>query len=78
MLTCGLCGRKQAEGLLSRGLWGHAEGRDGRKVSACPPCKGNYRDWEQRLLVSVKEDATGGPRAGAVYKSDLPGFNTAP
>ena len=24
-LTCGLCGRKQADGLLSRGHWGHLE-----------------------------------------------------
>jgi hypothetical protein len=56
MLTCGLCGRKQAEGLLSRQAWGHAQASDGRSVSACPTCKSQQSDWESRL----RGDAAGG------------------
>jgi ribosome-binding protein aMBF1 (putative translation factor) len=48
-LHCGLCGRKQADGLLSRGFWGHVVVTDGAALSACPTCKEQYSDWEQRL-----------------------------
>lgn len=55
-LTCGLCGRKQAEGLLSRSLWGHLEQTPHGPLRACPTCKERDSDWESRLL----EAANGG------------------
>jgi hypothetical protein len=48
-LHCRLCGRKQADGLLSRGYWGHIVVTNGTSLSACPTCKERYSDWEQRL-----------------------------
>lgn len=68
MLHCGLCGRKQAEGLLSRGAWGHLDLGEGRTVRACPPCKSQYRDWEDRLRVSVTGETDHGTRFGGVYR----------
>ena len=68
MMSCGLCGRKQAEGLLSRGAWGHVDAGEGRTVSACPTCKAQYLDWEDRLRVSVAGETDHGPRFGSVYR----------
>jgi hypothetical protein len=48
-LHCALCGRKQADGLLSRAAWGHLELDDGRALRACVGCKGSNTDWEERL-----------------------------
>lgn len=56
-LTCGLCGRKQADGLLSRGAWGHVE-RPGGTLQACPTCKETHPDWRSALL-----ERTAGPAA---------------
>jgi hypothetical protein len=67
MLHCGLCGRKQAEGLLSRGAWGHLEVSEGRMLRACPACKSQYHDWEDRLRVNVSAETEHGPRFGGVY-----------
>jgi hypothetical protein len=50
-LHCALCGRKQADGLLSRAAWGHVELADGRALRACAGCKASNRDWEDRLRV---------------------------
>ena len=47
-LQCGLCGRRQADGLLSRGHWGHLDLGSGSSLRACPTCK-QHDDWEQRL-----------------------------
>jgi hypothetical protein len=47
-LNCGLCGRKQADGLLSRAAWAHVEVNPGTVVRACPTCR-TTPDWEQRL-----------------------------
>jgi hypothetical protein len=60
-LVCVLCGRKQAEGLLSRGAWGHVDLEDGGAARACPGCKGTYSDWERRVV------ATASGRVGGVY-----------
>jgi hypothetical protein len=68
MLSCGLCGRKQADGLLSRGAWGHLEVSVGRTLCACPPCKGQYADWEDRLRVTIGDESAAGPRYGGVYQ----------
>lgn len=54
-LLCGLCGRQQADGLLSRGYWGHLEITAERTLRACPTCKEQYRDWEERLRVTVTQ-----------------------
>jgi len=48
-LRCGLCGRQQADGLLSRGLWGHLDLGDGTTLRACPTCKEQHSDWDARL-----------------------------
>jgi hypothetical protein len=52
-LTCGLCGRKQADGLLSRGHWGHLEETPRGPLRACPTCKESHSDWQERLLGST-------------------------
>jgi len=51
-LRCGLCGRQQADGLLSRGLWGHLDLGDGTTLRACPTCKEQHSDWESRLRAA--------------------------
>jgi hypothetical protein len=52
-LTCGLCSRKQADGLLSRSLWGHLEGTPHGTLQACPRCMEEYGDWQQRLVAGA-------------------------
>ncbi len=63
-LVCVLCGRRQAEGLLSRAAWGAVELEGGGSVRACPECKGTYSDWERRIV------AASGGRVGAIYAPD--------
>jgi hypothetical protein len=67
MLYCVLCGRRQADGLLSRGAWGHFEVGDGRTLCACPGCKAQYRDWQDRVRVSVAAETDSGRRHGDVF-----------
>jgi hypothetical protein len=62
-LSCRLCGRKQAVGLLSRAAWGDVALPDGTNASACPACKAEHADWEQR--VGATEDAA--PRYGTGF-----------
>jgi len=52
-LSCHFCTRRQADGLLSRGYWGHVELGGGSALRACPACKEQYPDWEQRLRATV-------------------------
>jgi hypothetical protein len=65
-LSCGLCGRKQADGLLSRGYWGHVDRPDGGALSACPTCKQQHSDWDARLLqgVGLQGPTLTAPQAG--------------
>jgi hypothetical protein len=56
-LRCALCGRQQADGLLSRGFWGHIELADNSVLRACPACKGTG-DWEARLRASANGGAS--------------------
>jgi hypothetical protein len=49
-LTCGLCGRKQADGLLSRNYWGHLEDSPHGTLRACPTCKEASGDWADKLV----------------------------
>ena len=68
LMHCGLCGRKQAEGLLSKAAWGHVDVGNDRVLRACPGCKEQYRDWEQRLRAAVQGDTRYGTRFGGVYR----------
>ncbi len=56
-LHCSLCGRKQADGLLSRNAWGHIELDDGNILCACSSCKGQHSDWENRLRAAMSGNA---------------------
>jgi hypothetical protein len=58
-LLCGLCGRQQADGLLSRGHWGHLEITAERTLRACPTCKELHHDWEERLRVTITQTGSG-------------------
>ena len=63
-LHCGLCGRQQADGLLSRGYWGHLDAGNGNALRACPTCKTSNNDWESRLTAGANGAA---PAVGQVY-----------
>jgi hypothetical protein len=56
-LHCTLCGRKQADGLLSRNAWGHLPLDSGHVLRACSTCKGQHGDWEVRLRATVSTDS---------------------
>ena len=69
-LFCGLCGRQQADGILSRGYWGHLELGGGNALRACPTCKEQHSDWEGRLRAGDNQgtvDVSAFPQAGANY-----------
>ena len=68
-LNCGLCGRRQADGLLSRGYWGHVSLDDGSALAACPTCK-TADDWEPRLRATLNGRGSGGTSG----TSELPGL----
>jgi hypothetical protein len=52
-LRCGVCGRHQAEGILSRSSWGHVSLSDVKNASACPECKDKHSDWQQRIQTGA-------------------------
>ena len=56
-LLCGLCGRQQADGLLSLGYWGHLDVGNGHALRACPSCKEEHSDWEDRLRADARPSA---------------------
>ncbi|MGH2990544.1 MAG: hypothetical protein ACRDMY_07975 [Gaiellaceae bacterium] len=56
-LYCGLCGRQQADGLLSRGYWGHLDAGNGHALRACPTCKEQHSDWETQLRANTNPSA---------------------
>lgn len=58
-LECALCGRKQAEGLLSRAAWGYLEREGHPPLRACPNCKTAYADWETRVVSAVNGRVAG-------------------
>ena len=69
-LICGLCGRQQADGILSRGYWGHLELGGGNALCACPTCKEQHSDWEARLRAGDSSSSLGVsafPQARASY-----------
>jgi len=50
-MNCSLCHRRQADGLLSRGLWGHVH-HAGVELHACPTCRQSF-GWEDRVRASA-------------------------
>jgi hypothetical protein len=58
-LSCGICGRQQADGILSRASWGHVVRSDRSSVCACPSCKETHSDWEQRLHTGDSQSQYG-------------------
>jgi hypothetical protein len=53
-MTCALCGRKQAEGLLSRGYWGHVDAGVSGTLRCCPICKESHAaNWQTRVLATL-------------------------
>ena len=64
-LTCGLCGRKQADGLLSRGHWGHMEQAPHGTLRACPTCKESHSDWQTKLVQTAGGGSSYGQSAFA-------------
>ena len=69
-MSCALCGRKQAHGLLSHASWGIVEVTGGSPHRVCPTCKEAHRDWEERVRVTVVQLGTddGSSRIGSVYR----------
>ncbi len=69
-LRCGLCGRQQADGLLSRGYWGHLDAGNGHALRACPTCKEQHSDWETRLRAESDAgafDVSAFPQSGTSH-----------
>jgi hypothetical protein len=52
-LICGICGRKQAAGLLSQSSWGRLDAGPNATLRACPVCKASHEDWESQLQDSL-------------------------
>ena len=73
-MNCSLCDRRQADGLLSRGTWGHVH-HEGSELHACPTCK-QSSDWEHKVRATAgggSSEETGGfssstiPRAASGF-----------
>jgi hypothetical protein len=52
-MSCALCGRKQAHGLLSHAYWGQVEVVGGTPHRVCPTCQEQHRDWEARTRATI-------------------------
>ncbi|MDQ3858203.1 MAG: hypothetical protein M3327_07120 [Actinomycetota bacterium] len=63
-LHCAFCGRRQADGLLSRAHWGHVVLPDGSARQVCPACKSANADWETAVVASAEG------RVAAVYDTE--------
>jgi len=57
-MSCTLCGRKQAHGLLSNASWA-VVAVSGVSHRVCPTCREAHRDWEERARVAVVQLADG-------------------
>jgi hypothetical protein len=75
-LRCVLCGRQQAEGLISGAAWGrltlpagvavhHPAVRD-TTARACPTCTSSHPDWHDRVLATLGL----GPNSGYSLRVD--------
>ncbi len=56
-LTCELCGRKQADGLLSGATWARIEvrgpGMNGGAARVCPWCQNERSDWRSQVGQTI-------------------------
>jgi hypothetical protein len=72
-LHCVICGRKQADGLISGAAWGRLEvpaavahpAIRGTTARACPTCIGRHADWQDRVLAALGLGPGFTPRAQA-------------
>jgi hypothetical protein len=70
-MSCALCGRKQAHGLLSHAYWAQVEVAGASVHRVCPTCKEQHRDWEDRARAAVIElgaQEASPPGNGAAYR----------
>lgn len=55
-LSCALCGRKQAAGLLSHARWASLDVGPGSAHRVCPLCQEETPDWEQRVRAVLADE----------------------
>jgi hypothetical protein len=70
-MSCALCGRKQAHGLLSHAYWAQVEVAGGSSHRVCPTCREQHRDWEERAratLIDLGADGVSPSRYGGSYR----------
>ena len=60
-LSCALCGRKQAHGLLSHARWGSVDYGPASPHRVCPGCQEQHRDWEARVRSVVADEFAAEP-----------------
>ena len=63
-LVCAICGRRQADGLISGAAWGRVElppGTDvehpalkGSHFRCCPSCVQRHPEWQEELLSALQ------------------------
>jgi hypothetical protein len=68
-MSCVVCTRKQAHGLLSSASWAVIE-VSGSSHRVCPNCRQAHRDWEERARTAVMQVGDDGTtsRYGATYR----------
>lgn len=68
-MSCVVCTRKQAHGLLSNASWVVVEVR-GASHRVCPSCREAHGDWEERARTAVTQVSGDGTteRYGATYR----------
>jgi hypothetical protein len=68
-MSCVVCTRKQAHGLLSNASWAIIE-VGGNPHRVCPSCREAHRDWEERARTAVLQIGSDGStdRFGATYR----------
>jgi hypothetical protein len=73
-MNCSLCDRRQADGLLSRGLWGHVH-HGGTELHACPTCR-QSDGWEDRVRATANGSVPDAPdeTPDSAYGSRASGF----
>lgn len=67
-LHCALCGRKQADGLLSGATWARVDandpsaqtGKNAGAVRVCPRCQNDHEDWRSRVASGAASDLGSG------------------
>ncbi len=52
MLTCAICGRRQAVGIMTAQSWGAVK-TESLVAHACPNCQEKEHDWQDQLTRLV-------------------------